>query len=212
MRLRERFFDDRELVEIESLDEGFFGANFCYLVEVLYMKLMCYSIRDEGQIYFIVEREGAKDIADSIIAKKFFPESKKTQVRQGLVILEEMGLVYIDRSLSETRIYIPEVDNMTGKSSKHADEQRRIDRKKKYKEIESSRKEYCLPVGAVGNVYLSDEEYRDIQLKASESGLDLNRLIENVSLIKQRKSDLDLNDYELCLAEIGNKSKAITAL
>ena len=211
MRLRQTFYDDEEMRQLESLDPGIYGANYGYFVIVLYMKLMTHAIRHDGEMIFYAEIENNKDIVDILIDRNYFHAKQRDMVRSGLQLLVQLQLIEITRGRDRTRLFVPEVQNMTGRSTARADQQRKIDRTKR-DQLDSTQPPLLSGEqssiegtgrGKYKNVYLSLNEYNDLQVKAEEAKADLERIIGLVSLEKATRGQLDSDDYTACLNRMG---------
>ena len=180
MRLRDKFFDDREIKEIEALPESKFGLNFPYLVIVLYLKLLCNSISRDGVIIYDQAFEESSDLSESI-TRRLFPWEKRDQIKQGLYILERLNLIQIIQEPEQTMLLLPAVPDNTGKATKAADRKR----------LERSKTDKLLAYGELNEIHLTEEEYE----KLSQQTEDINKLLLRYSLLTVTKQRCG-SDYE----------------
>lgn len=111
MRLKEGFFESKELSEVESMPDGFLYSN-------ILLKMYLKSLRDEGRLM-----AGTIPYSEDMIAK--ITGHKKKTVKKALEIFKNVGLIEV---LDNGAIYMLDIQNFIGKSSTEGE------RKKAYRE------------------------------------------------------------------------------
>lgn len=113
MRLKENFFDDADIVALESMENGILYSN-------ILLKLYLKSLRDEGRLML----RGTIPYSTSMIAA--LTRHKEETVEKALKIFQDMNIIEV---LDSGAIFMLEVQNYIGKSSTEADRKREFDRR-----------------------------------------------------------------------------------
>lgn len=212
MRLHNKIFYDKGIIEIECLSEGKYDAFFPSFIIHLYFKLMCYSIESNGLIYFDYTFEENEDIAYSIATRLFSP-SKVSDVRRALIILQEKGLVEVEKDVeikegrTGSKVFIPSVVDNTGKTTLGSEQKR----KRRIAARQGDFEQLMLPTedvkvrkyGRLKNVNLTKDEYEKLKIYSN-----FETVLNNYSFqIVARKEDYNYSDYEILQNLIeGNKN------
>ena len=133
MRLKENFFDDDNMLILESMPDGYLYCN-------ILLKLYLRSLKDNGRLML----NGRIPYNPQMLAT--VTRHQIGTVERALNIFKELGLVEV---LDNGAIYMMDIQNYIGKSSSEADRQREYqNRLKSEKELgnalpEESCKESC---------------------------------------------------------------------
>lgn len=139
MRLKESFFDEADIVALESMPDGILYSN-------ILLKLYLKSLRDDGRLML----RGTIPYSTSMIAA--LTRHKEETVEKALKIFQDMNIIEV---LDSGAIFMLEVQNYIGKSSTEADRKREFDRRR------SDEKEGEKPRRKVGEISeKSPPEYR----------------------------------------------------
>lgn len=206
MRLHNKIFYDKGIIEIECLSEGKYDAFFPSFIIHLYFKMMCYSIESNGLIYFDYTFEENEDIAYSIATRLFSP-TKVADVRRALMILQDKGLVEVEKDVEikqgriGSKLFIPLVVDNTGKTTLGSEEKRkrRIAAKAgKFEQLTLPTEDYkTKKYGPLKNVNLTNEEYEKLKKIPN-----YENVLTNYSFhIVNRDSDYSYTDYD-CLINL----------
>ncbi len=114
MRLKENFFDEADIVALESLPDGVLYSN-------ILLKLYLKSLRDDGRLML----RGTIPYSTSMIAA--LTRHKEEAVEKALKIFKDMNIIEV---LDSGAIFMLEVQNYIGKSSTEADRKREFDRRR----------------------------------------------------------------------------------
>ena len=114
MRLKENFFDEADIVALESLPDGILYSN-------ILLKLYLKSLRDDGRLML----RGTIPYSTSMIAA--LTRHKEETVEKALKIFKDMNIIEV---LDSGAIFMLEVQNYIGKSSTEADRKREFDRRR----------------------------------------------------------------------------------
>lgn len=201
IRLRANFFTDREIIYIESLYEEKYGRHFPSFVIHLYLKMLCYSIEDNGHIVF-EHREGENNDLAGQIARRFFSIEEKDCTVRALSILESLGLIETEDDEKVFRIFIPAVVNNTGshRLSSEKRRQRRILAKSGKRNLNTVEdRGEMTGYSARGNVFLFQEQYE--QLAKMQGFYGVMELYSEEKCLKKEKGRpvSDESDYEQLL-------------
>ena len=115
LRLTEKFFFDKEVIEIENISQARNGMFFPSFVIHLYLKMLCYSIRENGLI-MIQSEYCDNDNVSYMIARMFGFENQQPYVEQALRILLKQKLIEIfeDTNRNTTNIFMEKLPDYTG--------------------------------------------------------------------------------------------------
>lgn len=114
MRLKESFFDESDIVALESFPDGILYSN-------ILLKLYLKSLRDDGRLML----RGTIPYSTSMIAA--LTRHKEETVEKALKIFQDMNIIEV---LDSGAIFMLEVQNYIGKSSTEADRKREFDRRR----------------------------------------------------------------------------------
>lgn len=114
MRLKESFFDEADIVALESMPDGILYSN-------ILLKLYLKSLRDDGRLML----RGTIPYSTSMIAA--LTRHKEETVEKALKIFQDMNIIEV---LDSGAIFMLEVQNYIGKSSTEADRKREFDRRR----------------------------------------------------------------------------------
>lgn len=212
IRLTEKFFFDKEIIEIENISQARAGMFFPSFVIHLYFKMLCFSIRDNGLIV-IRNSYCDNDNISYMIANMFGFNSCQPYVEQAMKILLSHNLIdiYEDTEKNTKNIFLREVVNNTGslKLSSAQRQQRRIAAKEK------NMKKNALPeaagqikkgekskFGYRQNILLFEEEFEE--LSRQKDFMKILQLYSEEKAIKVGKGEVidDENDYEELLKRL----------
>ena len=126
-RVHEKFFSDKEIRKIELLPQSRYGIHFPSFVIHLYMKMLCYSVSENG--FIILEKKDCdSDNISYPIAKAFMDITEQPYVEQALKVLMEKGLIEIVDDINYTSIFMEKlpayIGSVTDSSEKR--QQRRL--------------------------------------------------------------------------------------
>lgn len=197
-RLSERFFNDKDISAIENIP--IYGHSFI----VVLLKLCALSLQDKGYIRI-----------PKYIVTDHFINYLSTQIKMDLKIVSlamdhfiRQGIVTVyDEKPSETVIFVPIVENNTGKSSIKADKQRIRDRRIQMLDY-NQEEPMCLTCqpeeviliddidiyGSFKNVKLSKFEYRNLEELYDKKLLDI--AISELSIAKKFRNIKPKSDFE----------------
>lgn len=204
IKLSSRFFGDQEILDILSINTANFGRFFSCFVLILYFRMICHSVNNNGYMILYLDMIGSTNPANAL-AKKFFSSDYEEDVQRALIILEREGLIEINANYDNNaiEIYIPYVENNIGRNciSQELKEQRKIENKERIRneliaEKKNIKKEKKKPRDSLNKVMLTDSEYSELSAKVA----DLDKQIELLAFTKIMK-DIEITDYEYLLSK-----------
>lgn len=187
-RFPKHFFDNMEMIKMQR-----HPAGFEYLVILL--KLYALSVENEGYIEIPIVN-GRADFATIAKAMRFH---QQYTVEDAIHYFLKENIIEIFKAdkVNENQfmLYMSQLNNLIGKSSREAD-RKRLERKEKKalmlegKELKN-KKEY----GVCNNIFLTEGEYRELLNKYTNA----DELIQRVSLYKAQYNAEYADDYAAVL-------------
>lgn len=214
MRLTAKFFDSNEIKAIKSLPMANLEPNFPQFIICLYLEMLCYSIPNNGLIFFHNFECGVDDISYAVA--RMFNNNNMPPVHKALAILEKYGLIEFGETTEGDRtIFMPDVPNNTG-SSKLSSEQRQRRRLAAKRgealllSTENGNEKICYGK-LFRNVFLSESEYERLKTLAPTS---CDEVIDNYSLKKKADEAFQIetrkmSDFEALMHLIDEEIKEV---
>lgn len=197
MRLKENFFDDDNMLILESMPDGYLYCN-------ILLKLYLRSLKDNGRLML----NGRIPYNPQMLAT--VTRHQIGTVERALNIFKELGLIEV---LDNGAIYMMDIQNYIGKSSSEADRQREYqNRLKSEKELgnalpEESCKESCKKSNKKSTPELELEKELDTEREiktTTAQGIELSTavlVIENIMIQKWHRKPEE-SDIEQALKQL----------
>lgn len=200
LRFSAKFFDDS--VMYEMLNVPIYGKSFF----IIFLKLCVKSLDKKG--YIRIPKYFPEGNYIGYLSTDIKEEPKEVELAVNYFL--ERELISLFKSDKETLVYIPTVENNTGKSSKDAD-RKRLERKKRENflkgedekpqllESGESKKVY----GKFENVYLREQDFEKFQSLYENYDV----LLNDLSIDKKLKISSPKDDYKYLLKKFEEEGK-----
>lgn len=199
LRFSAKFFDDS--VMYEMLNVPIYGKSFF----IIFLKLCVKSLDKKG--YIRIPKYFPEGNYIGYLSTDIKEEPKEVELAVNYFL--ERELISLFKSDKETLVYIPTVENNTGKSSKDAD-RKRLERKRREDFLKGENEKPLLESGETKkvygkfeNVYLREQDFEKFQSLYENYDV----LLDDLSIDKKLKISSPKDDYKYLLKKFEEEGK-----